>query len=390
MTVLAATSSAAPAKSELPLRAAVFVVGADRDSAATAEALETKLTKALEAEQVDLTDLDSLFDAPAVDDTGRKLLAEAKQAFDDLDYVVGVEKAQAALEAFTKHPEGADAKSLAEVHLFIGALSMQLKGKSAAKAAQESFARAILFNPDLTLDEQAWGKEAAKAFDKAKQDVSARGMWPLTVSSSPAGAEVTLRDRPIGLTPLSDAPAVPTGRHLVKLSRPGYAPTGTFADVTDDGANVNATLAPLQGYGEARQVAQGLVNSGVGSGKVPGTAKRLGEQVQARFLVVSAVRGDQRPLEVWDVETGNRLSDVSLTDDASLAAAATRVKDFVAHPSPLAAPVVAVAEQGAGGPVYKKWWFWTAVGVVVVGGATAAGVAAASSKPGYNVVLGTP
>jgi hypothetical protein len=105
---------------------------------------------------------------------------------------------------------------------------------------------------------------------------------------------------------------------------------------------------------------------------------------------MGVARGGDTPVEVWDVETGNRLTDLSLTDDASLAAAATRVKDFVDHPSPLA-PVVARVEQGGGAPVYKKWWFWTAVGVVVVGGATAAGVAAASSsRPGYNVILGIP
>lgn len=390
LAVLAAPGASAAAKPSLPPRAAVFVVGGDRASAPDAEALEVQLTKALDDAKVDLTDVESLFPAPPVDGSGKKLMAEAKAAFDDLDFAVGVEKAEAALEAFTAHPESADAASLADLHLFIGAVSMQLKGKAAAKKAQESFARALLFNPDLTLDEQLYGKDAKKVFEKAQQDVSGKGVGALAVSSSPAGAEVLLRDKPIGLTPIAEPPSVPVGRHLVKLTRAGYAPTGAFADVTSSGATVNATLAPAEGYGEAVQVATSLADSGVGSGKVPAGAKKLGEVMKARFLVMGVKRGADTPVEVWDVETGNRLTELSVADAAALATTATRVKDFVEHPSPLA-PAVAVVEQGKGAPVYKKWWFWTAVGVVVVGGATAAGVAAASSsRPGYNVILGIP
>lgn len=390
LAVLAAPGASAAAKPSLPPRAAVFLVGSDAATTPAADVLEVKLSKALDDAKVDTSDLESLFPAPAADGAGKKLLAEAKTAFDDLDFALGIEKAEAALEAFTTSPETADAASLADTHLFIGAVSMQLKGKAAAKKAQESFARALLFNPDLSLDEQVYGKDAKKVFEKAQQEVAGRGMGALTVTSSPAGAEVLLRDKPIGLSPLAEPPSVPQGRHLVKLSRAGFAPTGAFADVTSSGATVNATLAPATGYAEAREVAASLANSGVGASKVPAGAKKLGEVMKARFLVMGVARGGDTSMEVWDVETGNRLTDLSLTDDASLAAAATRVKDFVDHPSPLA-PVVAEVEQGGGGPVYKKWWFWTAVGVVVVGGATAAGVAAASSsRPGYNVILGIP
>jgi hypothetical protein len=348
------------------------------------------VSKALEDAQVDVVDLDSLFPSPAPDETGAKLYAEAKKAFDDLDYEPAVDKCERALVAFTQHPETADAATVADVHLFIGAVSMQLNGKAASKKAQEAFARALLFNPNLQFDAQVYGADAKKIFDRARQDVSSKGMGALTITSSPAGAAVTLRDKPMGLTPLADPPSVPVGRHLVKLARPGYVPTGSFADVTTSGATVDAVLPPAPGYGEARDAATSLATNGVGTGKVPPTAKKLAEVMRARFLVLAVHKGDATPLEVWDVETGNRLGDVPLSDDASLAAAATRVKDFVDHPSPLA-PAVVKVEQGGGEPVYKKWWFWTAVGVVVVGGATAIGVAAASnSNSGYDVVLGTP
>lgn len=393
LVVLAAPApAAAPKKPALPARAAVFVVGADRDKQAAAEVLESKVTKALENAKVDLVALDELFPAPKPDEAGRAQFAEAKKAWDDLDYEAAVDKAERALVAFTQHPESADAATLGDVQVFIGAVSMQLHGKAAAKKAQEAFARALLFNPDLQFDAQVYGGDAKKVFDKAKQDVAGRGMGALTINSTPAGAEVALRDKAIGLTPLSDAPSVPVGRHLVKFSRPGFVTAGAFADVTSSGATVNATLPATPGYAEARDAAATLATNGVGTGKVPPSAKKLAEVMHARFLVLAVQRSDGAPLEVWDVETGNRLGDVALTDDASFADAAARVKDFLDHPSPIAAPVATVtAEQGGGEPVYKKWWFWTAVGVVVVGGAaTAIGVAAANSNRGYNVVLGTP
>jgi hypothetical protein len=365
------------------------VVGADREKAAAAEQLEVKLTRALDEAKVDLTDLESLFPVPPADDTGTKAFDEAKKAFDALDYEAALASAQKALEAFTSHPESATATALADLHFFIGAVSMQLSGKAAAKKAQESFVRALLYNPDLQLNADVYGVEAKKAFDKARQEVSGKGMGELTVTSSPAGAEVVLRTKSIGLTPLAEPVSLLSGRHLVKLSRPGFAPFGAYADVSSSRALVEATLTPAPGYGEAREAAGAVVRNAVGSGKVPPSAKKLGEVMKARFLVVAVNRGEVTPLEVWDVETGHRLANISLTDDASLAAAAERVKDFVDHPSPLA-PAVAKVERSGGVPLYKKWWFWTAVGVVVVGSATAIGVAAAPSRPGYNVVLGTP
>jgi hypothetical protein len=100
---------------------------------------------------------------------------------------------------------------------------------------------------------------------------------------------------------------------------------------------------------------------------------------------------------VWDVESGNRLTGLSLSAE-ELSTTGKKIAGFIAKPG---AAAVAAAEpgdgssvtaSGEGGPLYTKWWFWTAVGVVAVGGATAAGVAAANNsgpKP-FNVVLGTP
>jgi hypothetical protein len=390
--VLAAPpAGAAPARAPLPPRAAVFVVGEDPSHAAAAGAVEVRLSDALEDAKVDLVDVDALFPAPPPDEGGKALLQEARAAFDDLDFALGIQKAEAALEAFTAKPGSADAAALADVHFFIGAVSMQLQGKAAAKKAQESFARALVFNPSLTLDEQVYGKDARKAFEKAQQAASSRASGPLTVTSTPGGAEVLVDAKAVGLTPLGQPLTAPVGRHLVTLSRAGYAPSGAFADVTPGGASVDVTLPPLEGYAAAVQAATQLTQGGFSSGKVPAAARQLADMMKSRFLVLAVKRGDRTPLEVWDVETGNRLTDLSAADEA-LASTAARVKDFMARPAP-AAPPPALAKEAPGvrAPIYKTWWFWTAVGVVAVGGATAAGVAASSNaRSGYNVVLDLP
>ena len=136
-----------------------------------------------------------------------------------------------------------------------------------------------------------------------------------------------------------------------------------------------------------------MVGKGVGTkGPIPGGARKLGDIVKARFLVLS----DGATVEVWDVETGNRLSGLSMSAE-ELSQSAKKIGSFISKPGSAAVAAAEVTEAageepGAGGPVYKKWWFWTAVGVVALGGvATAAGVAANNSggRP-FNVVLGIP
>lgn len=389
--VLAAPQgTAAPSKPSLPSKAAVFVSSPDE---AAATKLELQLGKALDSESVSVVDVAEDFPAPPRDDTGDKLAKDARQAYDDLDYEGAAAKWTAALEFLVKHPEAADAKSLADAHFFIGALAIQNGGKSQLKKGQEEFTRALLHNAELTCDPQVYGNDVKKAFDKALAEVTNKPTGKLTVDSTPPGAAISLRGKPLGVTPLSDAPAVPVGRHLLLLSKAGYESTGVFADVTKEGASVKPELKAAPGYTEVRDGATSAIGKGVGAkGKLPPNAHKLGETVKARFLVMS----DGSLAEVWDVETGNRLGGLSISSE-ELGETAKKISRFIAKPgsamvASLDAPVEGVEEPAAGGPVYKKWWFWTAIGVVAVGGATAAGVVAANN-PGprpFNVLLGSP
>lgn len=386
--VLAAPRSGAalPPRPTLPAKAAVFVSASDEGAGAKAEAA---LLKALEAAEVPLVDVPAAFPAPTPDDGGAKLVAEAKQAYDDLDYEAAAKKWTEALAWFTQHPEAATAKGLGEVHFFTAVLAVQNGGKSQAKKATEEFVRALLHDPELKADAQTYGNDIKKAFDKATQEVNAKPAATLAIESTPAGAEVTFRGASLGTTPVASGPSVPAGRHLVLFSRPGYGPAGVLADVTKEGGRAEATLTAAPGYAELRSAAASVITGGVGTrGKPPAGAKKVADLVKARYLVVS----NGTAVEAWDVETGNRVTGLGLGDD-ELLKTAQKVKDFVTKPSPVAGPEkVASEEPGAGGGVLKQWWFWTAVGVVAVGTATTVGVVAANNSGGrpYNVVLGLP
>lgn len=389
--VLAAPKgAAAPAKPLLPSTAAVFVSSPDEAAAAKSEA---ELSKALEGASVSLVDVPAAFPLPARDETGDKLVKDARQAYDDLDYEGAATKWTEALEFFVKNPHLADARSLGDAHFFVGALAIQNGGKTHAKKATEEFVRALLNNPDLTCDPQVYGADVKKAFDKALTELSSKGVGALTIDSSPPGATVSLRGKELGMTPIAEAPSVPVGRHLLTFTKPGYEPAGAFADVSKEGVSAKPTLTAAPGYIEVRDAATALVGKGVGAkGSIPPGARKLGEIVKSRFLVLS----DGATAEVWDVETGNRVSGLSLSAE-ELGETAKKIGAFVAKPGNSAVAAAEVSdtaeEPGAGGPVYKKWWFWTAVGVVAVGGITAGAVAAGSNNSGgrpFNVVLGIP
>ena len=67
----------------------------------------------------------------------------------------------------------------------------------------------------------------------------------LTVTSTPAGAAVTVNGLPAGITPLEVT--TPVGSRLVRVTLPGYAPFSTTARVAKGGTRVDAGLVPMGG-----------------------------------------------------------------------------------------------------------------------------------------------
>jgi hypothetical protein len=386
--------AAPPARSSLPNRVSVFVID---KSGGDSGGVEARLTNALDDEKVSLADIDSLFTPSSVASAADKALADAKVAYDNLDYDAALAKYQEALDTMVKSPLGASSKQLAEAHQFIAIIALQNGGKTQAKKAQEGFVRALVHDPSIQVDAKTYGADVKKVFDKAVAEVAKLGKSQLKVDSTPGGADATLAGRLLGTTPLEPLD-LPVGQHLVTFARPGYEPAAVVVELTRDGAKANGTLSLVSAYADQRTTAGAIVNA-IGSGKVPVGARGLAEKMKTRFVLIGNTSGGETTLELWDVESGSQLNGLHVNDDGGYAKVAKKVKQFVASPSAIVAaaaePVAEVkrpTEPGTDEPLYKKWWLWAAVGVVVVGGATAGGVAAANANahPFNTVLLGSP
>lgn len=367
LVLTAAPKSQEPAKPLLPSNATVLF-----DDKAS-----TPLSNALGDEGVKLVDLAEEFPAPKPDDSGAKLVSAAKQAYDDLDYEGSIGKWNEALEFFIQHPASADAKTMGDIHFYLGALAIQNGGKAKSKQGTEEFTRALLFNASLTCDPAVYGADVKKAFDKALNDVATRPSARITITSEPEGATVSIHGKDLGETPLAEQPGVAPGRHLVTFKKAGYEQQGVFVDVTESGATVDGKLK-AGGLAEVLAAGEALSDA-----KSP-DSKKLGEKLKSRFLIVK--RGGAA--EVWDVETGNRIKGLSL-EKASLNDSAKKIAVFINNPSPLEVEQKD-APAASGDSVATKWWFWTIIGVAVVGGTAAAVGAAESHGKPFNIVLGSP
>ncbi len=397
--VLLAAPAAGPAapsrpKSGLPDRAAVFVL-ADDAAKAQAGRVQSWLLRALKEADVPLSDLDAAFPPAPAENVGALRFKEGTEAYDNLDLEGADQKFKEALAFFIDYPELATPERLAETHTFIGAIALQRGGKQAAKKCQEELARAVVVNPGLELDPKFFGPDVKKALEKARAEVGKRDKAAIAVQSTPEGAEVRVHGLEPGLTPVPDVKDLPFGRHLVTFKLAGHAPVGLLVDLGLSGGEAKATLVPTEAFAAALVDAKGLATPDALAAKVvPGSATALATKAGARFLLLVTVEaGEAAPtarLQAWDVDSGGKLSDVTLGAPGSYGAAAQAVKRFLEEPSPVSVPV-AVEEPGPSDSVLKKWWFWAAVGGAVVAGTTTAVVA--SSQPRgrpFNVVLNVP
>lgn len=366
-------------------RAFVLVAPAP-DGAIQTETLAADLTQALRATGVDMVDVATAFPAApeAAANEGATQTNAGKHAYDNLDLEPAGAAFASALDWYAKHPADATSEQLAELTLLSAAVTLQSGEKTSKKKAQQLFAQALLFDPDLQLDPKYFSGDAKKVLEKAKADVAARPMAPLRVTSSPAAPGMLLSQ---AITGSAD---VRQGRHLVRFRLPGHLPAAVLVDVVKGGGDATVTLEPVPRYAQLLKEASALIPSSFAGQALPSSAAQMAATVGARYLVMTEAKTTGGALEVWDTRTGDRLRGVTYTGEPSHAALAQRVKSFIDRPSLVSTTTVgASVERGDGKPLYKQWWLWAAVGGVVVVGATTAGIVAASapSVPVYNPVL---
>lgn len=392
----APTPAASRPKSNLPATAAVFVVPGAGGARAEAGRIEDSLLRALKEAKVPVADADALFPPPLPENTGEARYKEGNEAYDNLDLEGAENKFKEALAFFIDYPELATSQKLALTHAFLGAIALQKGGKQAKKRAEEELARAVVYRPDLELDAKFFGPDVKKVLEKAKAEVGNRPKAVMSFKTEPTGTEVTVQGESQGGTPVPDKEGLPSGRHLVLFHHPGYVPAGLLVDVSGATAEAKATLTPVEKYAAALKEAEGLATAANLTATVaPAGALGLARTMKARFLVIVPVPDDSgsATLQVWDMDSGGKLKDVTLDAPASFGTAAAAVKRWMANPAPAVTSEgpMAVAEPGKSDSVLNKWWFWAAVGGVVVVGATTgvvAGVASAQPHHTFSPVLG--
>ncbi len=408
--------AAAPKPIELPDKAAVFAVGQDPVAKTAAGRVELELTKALKKKGVNLVDVETQFAPPPLDsasEEGDKLFTAGKEAYDNLDMDAAAKSLTSAALFFIKKPSAAKPETLAEIFLFLGASEFQ----NGAKAdAQKEFTRALQMNPALAPDAKYFGADVQKAFAASQKAMGTRPKGKLSVVTDPGGAEVEAFGLSYGMTPVPEI-ELPAGRYMVRLKRPGFAPSVAFPDLPENGAaEVNLKLQGAPLYMIIREGLGTLITrANFDAPKLPPTGAETGKDMQARYLVLASVttagKGSKVELQVWNVNTGDRLKGVNFDVTAEGGAydtGAEAVSAWISHPGGAVAAAAAKpapaegseggeAEEGVqpseGGSVLTKWWLWTAVGVVVVGAGVTTGAVVASQphgRGGFNTALGQP
>jgi hypothetical protein len=396
LVVLAASS---PAPVNLPADATVFAAGQDTVAQNIAGRVEVEFARALKKKGVSLVNLEAVFPppAPVSSEEGDKLFADGRDAYDNLDFDAATRSLTQAAVFFIKRPSAAKAEQLSEIFLFLGASELQNGAKA---AAQKEFTRALQMNPALAPDNKYFGADVQGAFSAAQKEMGKRAKGVLSVDSTPSGAEVEAFGLSYGMTPVAEI-ELPAGRYMVRLTRPGFAPTAAFPEVVGgQTSDVRQALEAAPELIAVRQKAEKLIGKQTfETDALPPGAVDVAKSMKGRFLVMLAVTSDAKmqpkvELQVWNANTGDRLTGVKFDvdgDGRGYETGAEAVQAFISRPGPAVAANAKSVQPSGGEPVFKKWWFWTAVGVVAVGGVTA-GVVAAQPRDsgGFNVVLGQP
>ncbi|AKQ67647.1 hypothetical protein A176_004559 [Myxococcus hansupus] len=390
---VSATASATAVTAGGPL--ALFTVARMPAFEDAARKLEDDLIRQLKAGGgVELVDLSVVFPPapPASLARADTLFEQGRSDYDNLDPESAEAKFLAAAEAYTQHPAELDTERLGKAYLFLGA-SRMLNGDSAG--AMDAFRRAVVAEPTTTPDAALFGQDVMKSFDQARAEVKARPAGTLVVESKPAGANVTLRGRELGVTPLKGV-EVPAGQHPVVVTLPGHSSFAQYTDVASSkSTEVKATLEPTPGLAAVRDAAShAATEQAFERNTPPPETLAIAERLDARYVVLAAVsRGEkgrmQAELQAWDVRTQARLRGVEISlapgeKKLTPAAAADQVRAFV---NGVTAP--RSTESNTFSTIIKRPWFWAVVGgaAAVTAGAVFMATSQDKGRP-FNPVSG--
>lgn len=357
----------------------VFALPQEPQYAAAAGQLEAELRRALAGyTDVVQVDLGSTFrpPMPASLQEGDRLFDQGREQYDGLDPEAAATSFRQAAAFYAQYPVETRPERLARTWLYLGSC---LKLNRDEAGAREAFRKAAEAEPTLKPDPLIFGQDVQELFAAERDELAREGQGRLSVQSVPGGAEVRVRGKVLGYTPLEVE--LPVGMQPVVVSLPGYAPTGMYQEVSRQkpGA-LSAKLVPLPGMDLVLEAA-GKVAFTEQVEPLPAEVGAVGSRLGARYVALVAVGPGWPRLQAWDVQTRKRLRGVELEpgEAQSLRFAATQLRAF-ATGQPMPQPPLSLPALA------RRPWFWAAVGGVAA--AATAGVLLATQPPQKRSPIG--
>jgi hypothetical protein len=190
----------------------------------------------------------------------------------------------------------------------------------------------------------------------------------LSVESPVVGATVKVDDKLLGATPMKDHTGLAVGKHVITVSRPGYADYHIdFELKAGENKVIKADLKATSSFITIRSQALGAMAyvDGVPLGGLPVIEKDLTPGMHTLEVKAPGMDTFTEQITVGAGESHN--VDAVLHNAGTLAAvsqtSAQRTVDANAVEQP---PNVDATPNDS---VFSKWWLWTVVAVVVVAGA---------------------
>lgn len=241
---------------------------------------------------------------------GMKLLASSQLDEAEASFrsgLIDVDNAAAAMERCSEYCE-------ALVHL---AAVQMLKGEE--QGARDALSDLLAVDRAYKFQGPAFGKAFKLLYREMQQQMAQEGrLGALNVQSTPPGGRVFLDGQYKGYAPVT-IDAVPLGKHLLRIERPGYVTYGQLVDVNGpEGVIVKPRLTPTSEYSSLEGVLDGVVDE-LEREQSAKALMSLGAKLRVDRAIVGTVR-----------TSGNRVRlEVVLVDFAARKKLARRARTFL-------------------------------------------------------------
>jgi hypothetical protein len=250
LALLPAVALAAPPPTARKISA--LLIPMDQEAEGTSVKLQTYLNDSLEQfSGFTVRKPEELFGMPPNEDAQASLkrgtsgLAESLAAYEAKDY----EDAERKLRATLKELQGAVGamNSCAELCEATALYAAVLYIRGDVEEAKLNLIDLMALNPTFEMSTKRFNRDfiSLRAQVATSRNSVLRGS--VSVKSRPMGARVYLDGEFQGYTPMTVGP-MQVGKHILKLSRPGFRQHGELIEVTPDDIEVNAELTPTNSY----------------------------------------------------------------------------------------------------------------------------------------------